>query len=131
MIILDSNVWIFSEIINCPEHEAAVKGYKSFMEKDTIAINAIVASEVFHKLSRLFDSDLAYVRVNNILHNPSIEWLDLTRNTSIRAIDLANKIKIRINDALIAEQALEFGAKLFTDDKDFKKVKGLEIVALR
>jgi predicted nucleic acid-binding protein len=131
MIIFDSNVWIFSEIINCPEHEAAVRGYRSFLEKDTIAINAIIASEVFHKLSKLFNSNLAYDRVNNILHNPSIEWLDLTRSTSIRAINMANKIKIRINDALIAEQALEFGSRLFTDDRGFKKVEGLEIVALR
>lgn len=131
MIIVDSNVWIFAEIINGPEHEAAVKGYESFMKKDVVAINAIIVSEVFHKLSKLFDSDLAYARVNNILQNPSIEWLDMRRNTSLRAIKLANNSKMKINDAVIAEQALEFNAKIFTDDKNFKRVKGLTVVALR
>ncbi len=131
MILVDSNIWIFAEVSNCQEHEAAVKGYEAFMKKDTIAINAIIASEIFHKLSKLFDQDSAYVRVNNILQNPSIEWLDLGRTTSIRAIKLAKNSKIRINDALIAEQAMETGAKVFTDDKDFNRVKGLAIVTLR
>ncbi len=131
MIIIDSNIWIFAEIINSPEHNAAVKGYESFMKNDAVAINAVIASEVFHKLSKLFDQDIAYDRVNNILQNPSIEWLDIERNTAMRAIKLASKSKLRINDALIAEQALELNAKVFTEDKDFKRVKGLTLETLR
>ncbi len=131
VIIIDSNIWIFGEIVNAPEHGAAVKGYKSIMEKDTVAINAIIISEVFHKLSRLFDSNIAYSRVTNILQNPSIEWLEIGRETSISAISLSKNARIKINDAFIARQALEIGAKVFTDDSDFKKVKGLEIMFLR
>jgi predicted nucleic acid-binding protein len=131
MIIIDSNIWIFGEIANAPEHDAAVKAYESMVENDTIATNAIIISEVFHKLSRLFDRDTAYSRVINILQNPSIEWLEIGRDTSISAVRLAKNAQIKINDALIARQALEADAKLFTDDSDFKKIKGLKILSFR
>lgn len=46
------------------------------------------------------------------------------------AIDLT--AQLRINDALIASQALDAGARVLTDNvKDFKKVKGLKIDPLR
>lgn len=131
MIIVDSNIWIFGEIANIPEHEPAVKGYASLIKKDTVGINAIIASEVFHKLSRLFEADTAYSRVINMLQNPSIEWLELGRNTTINAVRLARNAQIKINDALIAEQALELHAKIFTDDRDFNKIKGLKVIPLR
>lgn len=131
MIVVDSNIWIFGEIANAPEHESAVKGYESLIKKDTVAINAVIVSEVFHKLSRLFDREVAYSRVINILQNPSIEWLELGRNTSISAVRLAKNVQIKINDALIAEQALEVGAKIFTDDADFNKINGLKVIHLR
>jgi predicted nucleic acid-binding protein len=131
MIIFDSNIWIFGEVSNAPEHQAAVKGYETALKRETIGINAIVVSEVFHKLSRLFDTDTAYLRLSNILQNPSIEWLDLDRTTAANGMRLAKNYGLRINDALIAAQAIDFGAKLFTDDGDFERIKELEVIPLR
>ena len=48
------------------------------------------------------------------------------------AIELATQNKIRINDALIAQQALELRASILTDNvKDFRKVKGLKVIPLK
>jgi len=131
MIIFDSNIWIFGQVAESPEHNAAAKAYETTLKKETIGINAIIVSEVFHKLSRLFDADTAYSRVSNIVQNPSIEWLDIDRATAIRALKLSKDYGIRINDALIAAQALDFGVKVFTDDGDFERIKDLEVVPLR
>ncbi len=131
VIIIDSNIWIFGEVSNSPEHQAAVRGYEAALKRETIGINAIILSEVFHKLSRLFDTDTAYSRVSNILQNPSIEWLDIDRTTAATAIRLTKSYGIRINDALIAAQALDYGIKVFTDDGDFVRIKGLEVMPLR
>ena len=68
----------------------------------------------------------------HILEHPAAEWLDCGRRTMTGAIALATRSQLRINDGLIAQQALENKAALLTDNvKDFKKVKGLKVIALR
>lgn len=131
LIILDSNIWIFGEIYDSPEHSLAIKSYETALKQGPIGINAIVLSEVFHKLSRLFDIDIAYARVSNILQNPSLEWLEIDRNTALNAIKLAKAYSLRINDALIAAQAMDYGVRLLTDDGHFERIKGLETISLR
>lgn len=132
MILIDSNVWIFAEIANSPENSLAVDGYKKYLKTDKVAVNPIIISEVFHKLSVLFDKDIAFSKVAKILQNPSIEWLDMHRETASEAIKLAKETGIRINDAMIGAQALERKAKVLTDDiKDFRKLKNLETIPLR
>ena len=48
-------------------------------------------------------------------------------------MDLSYTANIRINDAIIAQHVLDSGAEgIFTDNlKDFRKVTGLKIIALR
>jgi len=132
MIIIDSNIWIFGEIADAPEHEEAIKKYKESVQKDEIGINAIIASEVFHKLYRLYDANIAQERTNRILQDTSINCLNFSREMIIGAANMAKTFNLRINDALISQQAIHIGEKILTDDvKDFKKVKGLEIIPLR
>lgn len=54
LIIVGSNVWIFAEVENAPEHKAAIEKLRTLL-REGLGINAVVYSEVFHKLSRLFD----------------------------------------------------------------------------
>lgn len=132
LIIIDSNIWLFGEIKDAPEHLIAIDKYKESAEKDEIGINAIIFSEVFHKLYRLYDLETAMERTDKIVRNPSISCLDFSRDTLFKAGKLAQDSRLRINDALIAQQALELDAKVLTDDiRDFRKVKGLEVIALR
>ncbi len=131
MIIVDSNIWIFAEIQNAPEHMLAVEKLQQFLPNG-VAINAIIFSEVFHRLSRIFGSVTARERVKKIIHHPSIEWLVFEKETGENAMELSERFGIRINDALIAQQALESKASILTDNvKDFKKVGGLKVIALK
>lgn len=132
MIIPDSNIWIFAENAHADEHELATQRLKQLLNSTTFGINAVITSEVYHKLSKLIGPDEASARTINILEHPSAEWLEFSSNIAINAVKLARERKIRINDAIIAQQALALKATVLTDDiKDFKKVDNLKILPLR
>ena len=132
MIIVDSNIFIFAENGNAEEHELAIKKIKLALNEGTFGINLVVASETFHILGRLLGVKEAAARTANIVGNPLAEWLDFSDNDFVEAVALSEKMQIRINDALIAQQALVLGAQVLTDNvKHFKKIKGLKILPLR
>lgn len=132
MIIIDSNVWIFAEIKDMPEHTAAVSAIQSLISSGEIGTNVIVLSEVFHKISKLYGSPIAVERVRAMQLHPVVVWISFNQKTAVNALNLAEETKLRINDALIAQQALEMKAPVLTDNvKDFRKVKGLKVMKLR
>ena len=133
MLVVDSNVWIFSEDDNAAEHEAAAANVAELVKAGTeIGINPIILSEVYHALSRLLGRNDAARRVTNILDNPTVSWLEFTVDIAKQALALASKAQMRINDAMNAQQALHLNMGVLTDNvKDFGKVKGLNVVPLR
>jgi len=131
LTIIDSNVFIFAEIKTAEEHQMSIKKIKDACDSGSFAINAIIVSELFHKLSKLLDPKEAYSKVRGILENPFAQWLDMSSEMAATALNLSLKNHIKINDALIAQQGLEFGIPVLTDDSDFKKIKGLAVVWLR
>jgi len=97
-----------------------------------LGINAIIFSELFHKLSRLFDRSVAMRRGENIISHPLVEWLGFERKDAKKASEIAECYALRINDAMIAQQALKLRVAIMTDNvKDFRKLSKLKIIALR
>ena len=132
MIIIDSNIWIFSENENSEEHKLAAGKIKQIFDTDTFGINVIISSEVYHILSKFLGIKEARSRVADILGHPLVQWLDFTNDAVLGSLKLAETNRMRINDALIAYQALKANASLLTDNiKDFDKVKGLRLLPLR
>ena len=132
MIIIDSNILIFGETSGAPEQDKAISKYKEAVAAGNIGVNVIILSEFFHK-SRLINSrENAAARVSDILNHPSVQFLVFEPDTIIRAAKLARDFQMRINDALIAQQAIETGSAVLTDNvKDFKKIKSIRIIPLR
>ncbi len=131
LIVVDSNVWIFAETSGAPEHYLAIGKLQRYL-KDEVGINAIIFSEVFHKLSVLADPATARNRLGTIIHHPAVKWLNIDEDQAGRAAELAHKKALRINDAMIAQQAIDFNLSVLTDDtKDFGKVDKLRVIALR
>ncbi|MBI4174800.1 MAG: PIN domain-containing protein [Candidatus Aenigmarchaeota archaeon] len=128
MILIDSNVWLFAHLEDYPEHETAEPLVEQMLKEDVIATNAIVVSEVYHKMSLILDRQTAAAKVSAILESAGVRCLTMQRETIAKAVSMASRLQMRINDALIAQQALEEGATILTDDRrSFKKVKGLRI----
>ena len=131
MVLIDSNVWIFSENSSADEYAVARSAIEKYASIE-FNINAITISETFHKLSKLIGKAESHKRVSHIMDDPNAVWVDITDTVARGAIDLAFKADMRINDALIAQQALDIGVPVLTDNvRDFKKVKGLRIISLR
>ncbi len=131
LIIVDSNVWVFLNVENYPEHDAAINAVKTASSVGMVT-NVIIGSEVFHTLSAILGKGEARLRMEKLIDSESVVFVPIDSPTLRRAIALAERSEIRINDAVIAQQALEMGIPLLTDNvKDFKKVHGLKIVPLR
>lgn len=129
MIFADSNILIFSEMVEYPEHEIAVRKI-SEVSKNGILINDIIISEVFHKIYRLISNEEAVRRVRNILSSESFVYLPLEKDTVNKALTLTRFV--RVNDAIIAQHVIDSKSSLLTDDvKDFKKIKGLKVIKLK
>jgi predicted nucleic acid-binding protein len=132
MIIIDSNIFIFGEMAEAPERDAAISKYKEAVSRGTIGTNVIILSETFHKSQRINGRESASLRIRDILDHPSVQLLEFGAETIIRATKLARDFQMGINDALIAQQAIETGASVLTDNvKDFKKIKLIKIMPLR
>ncbi len=132
MIIVDSNIYIFSESESAPERSVAIQKLKDASIKDRIGTNVIVMSEVYHHVRRFTGLEGATLRVADILNSPLVDFLDFRPETIVRATKLARDFQMRINDALIAQQAIELGAAVLTDNiRDFGKIKSLKIIPLR
>ncbi len=132
MIIVDSNILIFSESANTPEHNIALSKFQDALRQDDIGINVIIASEVFHRLQWLLGKTEATIRVSRIITAPRVSYLEFSSSSIAKAMALCRDFGLRINDALIAQQALESGASLLTDNiKDFGKIATVKLIPLR
>lgn len=129
MIFVDSNIIIFSEMTEYPEHKIAVEKL-SHASQRSIFINDIIISEVFHKIFKLVSHNAAVERVKNILSSKSFIYVPIEKETLEKSIELTKYVTI--NDAIIAQQVIDLKSSLLTDNvKDFRKIKGLRIIKLR
>ena len=131
MTVVDSDVWIFLNLDDAPEHQAARNKIEK-LRAEGLHINEIIVSEVFHKLSMYLGSREARGRVSHILESAFVIYETTGIDSLNRALTLAVQHRMRINDAIIAVQAVEARKPLLTDNvKDFKKVPRLAVIPLR
>lgn len=130
-ILVDSNIFIFAEIAEFPEHELAVAKLQQLKE-ETFVIDTIIISEVHYKLGKLLGWDEAEKRSNNIIGSGFSIYEPIFAETLIKAFKLSKMHSMKTNDAVIAQHCLDLGAKILTDNvKDFKSVPGLDVIDLR
>ncbi|MBI5332385.1 MAG: type II toxin-antitoxin system VapC family toxin [Candidatus Aenigmarchaeota archaeon] len=130
MILIDSNIWIFANIEEYPENSSARKLIIN-ATKEQIAINAIILSEVFHKLSVLTNVEKAIKAIENIIDSDYVVYLPIEESTISKALYLTKK-QLRINDAIIAQHAKDIRCKLLSDNaKDFNKIDGIKLLKFR
>lgn len=131
-MMVDSNIWIFSELEDYPESPLAREKLRLALNKDTVTTNPIIISEVFHKIYRIAGIERARTRVLHILESEGVAYMSPEGDTMKKAVSLAYSRNIRINDAIIAQQCVDEGQELFTDNvKDFKSIFGLKVIPFR
>lgn len=133
-VMIDSNILIFSNVADMPEYPLARDQLLDLIDTGcTFAVNTIIISELNYKLQKILNNEESYQRTLNLLNSEYFEYYPVDQTTLKRAIELNYTSKMRINDAIIAQQCLDLNLDgIFTDNvKDFKKVTGLHIVNLR
>lgn len=100
--------------------------------KEKIGIDSIIISEVSYKLSKIIGAEESYKRVFGLLSSIYVSYLPIEKKTIGKALNLSFKERIRINDAIIGQHALDNNSTLLTDNlKDFKRIIGLNLQPLR
>jgi len=72
LTMMDSNVIIFSNVENYPEHKAAVTKIEELAKNNKLVVNLIIVSEVFHKLFRILSLEEAYKRTSALLESETV-----------------------------------------------------------
>ena len=126
---MDTNVYVFANIKDYPEHEECLKKLQEKMLTEELAINVFVLSESFHILSQHLDKADAKYRVESLLSSRRIRYLDVSLGTFKEAMSISKEKDVRINDAVIYASMKENGITqiLTTNEKDFRKILGVVI----
>lgn len=133
MLFVDSNILIYSELEDYAEHKIAREKLKLTLKTSKLVLNSVIIAEIFHKLYVHLGYDEAELRTRRILDSPNFIFLPIEKQTINRALLIPAKFSIRINDAIIAQHALDIKSDgiLTNNVKDFKRVPGLKVISLR
>ncbi len=122
-ILVDSNIFIFANIKEYPEYPAAKAKIKELIKTHKLLVNTIIISEIQYKLYRLLDQEESHNRTLKILNSKHVGYESITKGTVSKAIELSLCCNTRINDAIIAQNAIDLDVELLTDNiKDFRKI---------
>lgn len=131
-ILVDSNIFIFANIKEYPEHSSAKAKLKELVKTHKLLVNTIIISEVHYKLYRLLGEEESFKRTQKILYSKHVNYEQVEQDIILKALELSHNNNIRINDAIIAAHASDLKVGLFTDNvKDFEKISNLKTVPLR
>jgi|SRR3989338_2479725 len=120
MIILDTNAVIYY----LQNDKKAVQTIDKIRKKENLGISTITEIEIF-----------SFPNLTEIQQLSITKWLEeitifpVDSFLSRQAARLRRIYKIKTPDAIIASTAIFYNAKLITRDKDFKKIKELDILA--
>lgn len=118
MNIVDSSAWL--------EYFANTKNAKNFSkvieESNSLLVPSIILYEVFKKIFSERGEDMA-LRI--IAHMKQGKIIDLDLEIALWAAKLAREHKLPMADSIILATAKKHHATIWTQDSDFKELKGV------
>ncbi len=120
MFVLDTN-----ELIYFSRGETAVTNFVlGSLERGEHFIISIVTLIEFLSHATITDTDKVFF--HNILQRLRVS--DLNYSLAMQAVELRKIYRLKLGDSIIAALALMNKATLVSRDKDFKKIKNLEVL---
>src|SRR5574341_2217040 len=131
-MLVDSNIFIFANIKEYPEYSIAESKIKELIKTHRLLVNTIIISEIQYKLYKLLGNEESYKRTLKIMSSRYVGYQPVEQSTILKALELSYNSNIRINDAIIAQNAIYLNVEVFTDNtRDFEKISNLKIISLR
>jgi len=134
--LVDSNVIVYAMVKDYLDNQLHQECLE-FIEKGlrgklnyTLTLNPIIIAEVFSVLRKSLDCDDAEFRVSTLLRSDRINFLSTSKEACQNAIKWAKEKNVPVNDAMIAADASEFAAPIYTMDEHFNKLEeyGVKII---
>lgn len=127
---MDSNIIVYAMVKDYSDNQLHQKCLE-FIEKGlrgkldyVLALNPIIIAETYSVLRKMLDSDDAEFRVNTLLRSDRINFLTTSKEACQNAVRWANEKNVPVNDAMIAADALEYSAPVYTmDEEHFKNLE--------
>ena len=122
MVLADTSVWI--NFFNLPD-SAEKHAVDSLIDADSIAITGVVLTEILQGCRGKKD----FAIVKELLL--ALPWLETTQSVWIKAGDISSTllrrgITLPIPDLILAATAIEYKCRLFSLDRHFEKIPGLD-----
>ncbi len=124
MIVLDSSAWIEIFIGSPRGHEFA----KALNRLDSLVVPTICLNEVYRFLLRTVGEEKAQGFIASMRLAQVVE---LTQDLAMEAARLGLKHGLPTADSIVFATAVAHGAKLWTQDEDFKGLDGVRYLAKR
>jgi uncharacterized protein len=135
MIAIDANLLIYAHSSSSPDHAASLAWFESCLDSDepvgipNLCVHAFLR---FVTNPKIADRPLSFEDgvevVDRWLLSPHLSILYPGNNHWSIVTRLAQRSRLRgaiLTDAFIAATAIEYGATLFTHDRDFARFAGL------
>ena len=128
--LVDSNIIVYAMVKDYSDNRLHQKCLE-FIEKGlrgkldcTLALDPIIIAETFSVLRKTLDCNDAEFRVNTLLRSDRINFLSTSKEACQNAVRWANEKNVPVNDAMIAADALEYSAPVYTmDEEHFKRLE--------
>jgi predicted nucleic acid-binding protein len=126
LILVDSSVWIafFSRVPG----RAGKELHRMISDAETIALAGVVVTEILQGLTRDVSQIERYLAMFEILEPRG--FATYREAAAIFRQARAKRMSLTTIDTLIAAIALEYGASVFTLDKDFTRIARVTQLAL-
>lgn len=124
MNIVDSSGWL-EYFADGP----TARVFSKVIEKtDELVVPSVTITEVF---KRILQQRGEHPGLQAVAHMNQGKIIDLDSNLAMHAAKLGYKLKLPLADSIIFATALQCGATLWTQDEDFKSIKGVRYIPKR
>ena len=138
MILLDANILIYAYSTTSPHHEAARVWLETTMSERKEVRLAWVAIAAFiriitnsHLYKEIYSLEEACDRIDDLLSMSNVAILQPTERhwTILKRLLIGDQATQNlVTDAHLAALAIEHGASICTNDKDFTRFTGLKVI---
>ncbi|MGV9103649.1 MAG: type II toxin-antitoxin system VapC family toxin [Promethearchaeia archaeon] len=131
MILVDSNIWAYYFDASLPEHNKVIKPLEAALEKNQVAINAIIVVETLHYLVKRLGS-LEGKRKGRVFLGYGMPLYEIDEEiVTLTLMKLSEFTHLGIGgrDAtILATMSVEGIHNLMTHDQAFKRIPEIDVI---
>jgi len=119
-MVIDSSVWLEIFLAGAKQNKC-----EELLKREPIYVPSLVIFELYKKIKMKVTEDVA---LECISHLSQYQVVDLTREVSLHAADLAIEFQLSMADSIVLAHSRLLHCPLATLDNDFAKIPNVQII---